>query len=110
MEALGSSVAAGSPGATLDRSADVSTRAAGTSGSPTSAPHAATATNGHAAAGGSQAPAAGTSTLTKRTGWSTITGPQRRNPYESLEFPPAHIKGFSLQKTFKVGRAVERGW
>jgi len=29
-------------------------------------------------------------------------GPQKRNPYEDLEFPPAGFKGYSLQKTFKV--------
>jgi sperm-associated antigen 16 protein len=37
------------------------------------------------------------------SGWSTITGPQPRNPYDGAELPAAvGGKTLSLQKTFKV--------
>jgi WD40 repeat protein len=42
-----------------------------------------------------------TATTAKRSGWVTVMGPQKKNPYEDLEFEAVNIKGFSLQKTFK---------
>lgn len=43
----------------------------------------------------------GTAGATRRSGWSAITGPQKRNPYMDLDFPPTAVKQFTLSKTFK---------
>ncbi|MEW5317599.1 MAG: hypothetical protein WDW38_008884 [Sanguina aurantia] len=38
---------------------------------------------------------------TKRSGWSTITAPPRKHPYEEIEFPAMQPNGIALSKTFK---------
>lgn len=67
----------------------------------------ATATNGPGSPGmGATTVTATTQGInaTRRSGWSTITAPPRKNPYEDLEFAPCQAKNFSLAKTFKVSR------
>ncbi|KAG1667418.1 hypothetical protein FOA52_004835 [Chlamydomonas sp. UWO 241] len=69
--------------------------AAAASASPTRAPSMA-----HTAATDKGATAA-VATAKAKSGWSTITGPQAPNPFESLEFAPAGVKGWTCVKQFK---------
>lgn len=107
IESLGSQVRTASIGGTVTSSPQAHSR---TFDSPTrGANGVATKTSPNGTAAAPQRTQKAATTTTQRSGWVSIMGPQKRNPYEDLEFPPVGFKGLSLQKTFKVIGASEDG-
>ena len=97
IESLGSQVRTASAGGTVTSSPQAQSRSFD---SPTTAANKAASQS--PSNGAPRQPQPVVAANAKRSGWVSIMGPQKRNPFEDLEFPPVGFKGFSLQKTFKV--------